>query len=57
MNLIFCENEISSLLIFLDVEKAEILSKYEIHEKSDAVTNLQIQKHRLRHAKGNVSLC
>uniref|UniRef100_A0A7M5XNG7 Doublecortin domain-containing protein n=1 Tax=Clytia hemisphaerica TaxID=252671 RepID=A0A7M5XNG7_9CNID len=35
-----------------DVEKAEILSKYEIQEKSDAITNLQIQKHRLRHAKG-----
>ena len=36
----------------IDVEKAEILSKYEINEKHEAVTSLQIQKHRLRQAKG-----
>ena len=39
-------------LFFLDVEKAEILAKYEINEKHEAVTSLQIQKHRLRQAKG-----
>lgn len=38
--------------INIEVEKYEILSKYEVSEKNDANKSLQIQKHRLRQAKG-----
>lgn len=35
-----------------EVEKADILAKYERSEKTDAANHLELEKHRLRQAKG-----
>lgn len=45
---------VNCIFVNLEVEKADILAKYERSEKTDAANHLELEKHRLRQAKGKL---